>query len=158
MSCQNCFKDNIDAFEKATCVFSSRRRLVIFLLNVVLNIKDLWDHHCSCKKSCISQCLVCQFRLVYLNDDFDIYENSFDLYFLFTFPCHLYENLKRALLEIDSHFVCELINKKYFYTCKNWFDGKIERFRLVNCLDDHENNRINGFKNDLKIVLDQISK
>ena len=158
MSCQNCFKDNIDTFKKATCVFSSRRWLVIFLLNVVLNIKDLWDHYCSCKKSCISLCLVWQFRLVYLNDDFDIYENFFDLHFLFTFPCHLYENLKRALLEIDSHFVCELINKKYFYTCKNWFDGKIERFRLVNCLDDHKNNRINGIKNDLKIVLDQISK
>ena len=159
MSCQNCFKDNIDAFEKATCVFSSRRPLVIFLLNLVLNIKDLWERYCSCEKSCISPCLVCQFRLVYLNDDFDIYENSFDLHFLFTFHRHLYENLKRALLETDSHFVCKLINKKYFYTRKNWFDGKIERFYLANCLEDHENNRINGFKNnDLKIVLDQISK
>ena len=159
MSCQNCFKDKIDAFEKATCVFSSRRPLVIFLLNVVLNIKDLRDHYCSCEKSCISSCLVCQFQLLYLNYDFDIYENYFDLHFLFTFHCHLYENSKRALLEIDSHFVRELINKKYFYTCKNWFDGKIERFHLANCLDDHENNRINGIKNnDLKIVLDQISK
>ena len=41
MSCQNCFKDNIDAFEKAIIVFSSRRSLVIFLLDIVLNIKDL---------------------------------------------------------------------------------------------------------------------
>ena len=119
----------------------------------------MWERYCSCEKSCISPCLVCQFRLVYLNDDFDIYENSFDLHFLFTFYRHLYENLKRALLEIDSHFVCKLINKKYFYTRKNWFDGKIERFHLANCLEDHENNRINGFKNnDLKIFLDQISK
>ena len=124
MSCQNCFQDNIDAFEKATCVFSSRRPLVIFLLNVVLNIKDLWDRYCFCEKSCISPCFVCQFRLVYLNDDFDIYENFFDLHFLFTFHRHLYKNLKRAPLEIDSHFLCELINKKYFYTHKNWFDGK----------------------------------
>ena len=30
MSSQNCFKDNFDAFEKRTCVFSSRRSLVIF--------------------------------------------------------------------------------------------------------------------------------
>ena len=41
MSCQNCFKDNIEAFEKAIIVFSSRRSLVIFLLDIVLNIKDL---------------------------------------------------------------------------------------------------------------------
>ena len=128
MSCQNCFKDNIDAFEKATCVFSSRRPLVIFLLNVVLNIKDLWERYCSCEKSCISPCLVCQFRLVYLNDDFDIYENSFDLHFLFTFHRHLYENLKRALLEIDSHFVCKLINKKYFYTRKTGLTEKLNVF------------------------------
>ena len=55
--------------------------------------------------------------------------------------------------------MCELINKKYFYTCKNWFDRKTERFHLANCLDDHENNRINGIKNnDLKTVLDKITK
>ena len=128
MSCQNCFKDNIDALEKATCVFSSRGSLVIFLLNVVLNINDLRDRYCACEKSCISPCLVCQFRLVYLNDDFDIYENSFGLHFLFTFHRHLYENLKTALLEIDSHFVCELINKKYFYTRKTGLTEKLNVF------------------------------
>ena len=30
----------MDAFEKATCVFSSRQPMVIFILNVLFNIKD----------------------------------------------------------------------------------------------------------------------
>ena len=59
MSCQNCFKANIDAFEKATCVFSSRRPLVIFLLNMVLNIKDFRDRFCICKKDSDLPCLPC---------------------------------------------------------------------------------------------------
>ena len=46
MSCQNCFKDNIEAI----IVFSSRCSLVIFLLDRVLNIKDLKDRYCFCKK------------------------------------------------------------------------------------------------------------
>ena len=49
--------------------------------------------------------------------------------------------------------------KSIFTLVKTGLTEKIERFHLANCLDDHENNRINGIKNnDLKIVLDQISK
>ena len=97
--------------------------------------------------------------MVYLNDDYDIYKNSFDLHFLFTFHHHLYENLKRPLLEIDSHLVCELINRKYFYVCKDWFNGKTERFYLSNYLENYENSRINNIKkSDFKIVLEPISK
>ena len=114
MTCKNCFKDNIEAFEKATTVFSSRRPLVIFLLNVILNIKDLKDRYCFFKKSIVLPCFVCQFRMVYLNDDYDIYENSFDLHFLFTFHRHLYKNFKKLLLRTDSPLACELVNKKVF--------------------------------------------
>ena len=80
----NCFKDNSEGFEKATCQLGSRCSLVIFLLNVVLNIKDLWDRYCFCDKVSILPCLVCQFRTVYLNGDYDIYErSSFDYNHIF---------------------------------------------------------------------------
>ena len=145
----------MDAFEKATCVFSSCRPLVIFILNVLLNIKDFKNCLCICKKDFL--CLPCQFRMVYLNDDYDIYENSFNLHFLFVFHRHLYENLKRLLVEVEWHLACKLINKKYFYVHKDFFDGKIERFYLSDCLEDYENKKINYIKkNDLKIVLDKI--
>ena len=93
MTCQNCFKDNVDAFEKATFQFSSPRLLVIFLLNVALNVKDLWEHYCFCDKVGVLLCSVCQFQADYLNGKYDIYENSFDLNFLSNFDRHVYKNL-----------------------------------------------------------------
>ena len=111
MSCQNFFKNNMDAFEKATCVFSSRQPMVIFILNRLFNIKDFRDRFCICKKD--FSCLPCQFGMVYLNNDYDIYENSFNLQFLFVFHLHLYENLKRLLVEVESHLACKLINKVF---------------------------------------------
>ena len=145
----------MDAFEKATCVFSSCRPLVIFILNVLLNIKDFKNCLCICKKDFL--CLPCQFRMVYLNDDYDIYKNSFNFHFLFVFHRHLYKNLKRLLVEVESHLAYKLINKKYFYVRKDFFDGKIVRFYLSDCLEDYENKKINYIKKkDLKIALDKI--
>ena len=160
MTCENCFKNNINAFEKATQEFSSQRPMVIFLLSVLLNINDLRDRYCFCKKSSsILPCMVCQFRMVYLNDEFDIYKNCFDMHFLSTFHRHLYKNLKRVLLETDLHFVCELVHRKYFYTRKDWFNGKTERFYIPYCLENFRNKKINKIKNnDLKVVLEPILK
>ena len=129
--------------------------LVIFLLNVVLNVRDLWQSYCYCKKVS-TKCSVCQFRMVYLNDDYEIYENSFDLNFLSIFHDPVYKNLKR-LLNIDSHVVCQLINRKFYYSHKDWFDGKIKRFYLPYCLDVYVNNKINSIKNnEFKVVLDPL--
>ena len=90
--------------------------------------------------------------MVYLNDDHDIYENSFNLHFVFVFQCHLYEDLKRLLIEVESHLACKLINKKYFYVRKDFFDGKIERFYLLDCLEDYENKKINYIKKKKKKI------
>ena len=164
MSCQNCFKDDAEAFEKVTCQFRGRRLLVIFQLNVVLNVKDLWDRYCFCDKvgveSCsvfVPPCSVCQFRAVYLNDEYDIYENSFDLNFLSKFHSHVLRNLRCLLLETDCHITCQLINRKYFYTHKDWLDSSLEKFYLPYCLDIYENKKLNDIKkNDFKIVIDPI--
>ena len=130
MTCNNCFKDNADAFEKATCQFYSQCSLVIFLLNVVLNIKDLlfWEQYCFCEKvkNSVNRCSVCQIRIVYLNDEYKIYENSFALNFLSKFHTHLVKNLKCLLLKPDSHIACRLVNKTFCYVFKDWFDGKLE--------------------------------
>ena len=156
MTCQKCLKDNVEAFENATYQFHSRRSLVIFLLNVVLNVKDLWESYCFCDKVSFLPCSVCQFQAVYLNDKYDIYKNSFDLNFLLNFHSHVCKNLK-SLLEIDCHMACHLINKKYFYVHKDWFDGSLERFYLPYCLDIYGNRKIKDIKNnDFKIVLDPV--
>ena len=95
-----------------------------------------------------------QFRAVYLNDEYDNYKNSFDLNFLLNFHSHVCKNLK-SLLEIDCHMACHLINRKYFYVHKDWFDGSLEQFYLPYCLDIYKNRKINDIENnDFKIVLD----
>ena len=66
-------------------------------------------------------------RVVYLNDQPVIYENSFDMDFLLKFHQHLIKNLN-SLLEIECHFVCKVINEKYFYIVKDLFDGSKDYF------------------------------
>lgn len=97
MVCQNCDENNTESFEKATCGFDSRRSLVLFLLNVVLDIQEIWDKYCFCEK-CVVPCLVCQFRIAYLNDEYMIYENSFNLQFLADFR-QLAQKLKEVIAE-----------------------------------------------------------
>ena len=87
MSCKNCLQNDEESFERSTCIFRSRWSLVIFLLNVVLNIKELWEDYCYYEKLS-EKCSVCQFRMVYLND-FDLYEHSFDFNFLVNYRSHV---------------------------------------------------------------------
>ena len=92
-------------------------------------------------------------RVVYLNDQYEIYENSFNMDFLLKFHRHLIKNLN-SLLEIECHFVCKVINKKYFYILKDLFDGSKKHFYLSDCLNEFENKKINKIKNtDFKTVI-----
>ena len=126
--------------------------MVIFLLNVVLNIEKFCKDFCFCTDSKLI-CSVCQMRVVYLNDQYDIYENSFNIDFLLKFHQHLIKNLN-SLLEIEYRFVCKVINEKYFYILKDLFDGSKKHFYLSDCLNEFENKKINKIKNtDFKIVI-----
>ena len=67
---KNCFKDNEELFVKTVTEFEGCCSLVVFLLNVVLNITEIWERFCKCKK--ISDCcLVCEFRTTYKNYQYD---------------------------------------------------------------------------------------
>ena len=151
MACENCFVNKTEKFQKTTCILKSRQSLVLFLLKVVLNIEMFWVDFCYCTDSKLI-CSICQMRVVYLNDQYDIYENSFNMDFLSKFHHDLIANLN-SLFEIECHFVCKVINTKYFYTVKDFFDGHIKHFDLSDCLKEFENKRINRIKNNFKIVL-----
>ena len=84
MSCHRCFQDNKEAFDHATCIFSTRHDPVVFLLNILLNVKKEWLCFCYCE-STRGKCLACQFRNVYKDDEYEIYQNCFDLHFLAVF-------------------------------------------------------------------------
>ena len=139
-------------FRKYYAYLKSRQPLVIFLLNVLLNIEKFWNDFCFCTDHKLI-CPVCQMRVVYLNDQYDIYENSLILDFLLKFHQHLIKNLNN-LLEIECHFVWKVINKKYFYKIKDIFDGSKKHFYLSEYLNEFENMKINEIKsNDFEIVL-----
>ena len=49
MSCENCCQNDISDFRKKLCEFDNRRDMSIFLLNVVLNLKN--ECFCFCEGS-----------------------------------------------------------------------------------------------------------
>lgn len=99
----------------------------------------MWMDFCCCKIP-YKRCLVCQAKIYYLNYEYDIYENSFDLDFLVKLQANVRKNLLR-LLTVDSHFVCKLINTRYGCSHKDWFSGEVEKFYLPHCLDVYENKK-----------------
>ena len=95
--------------------------------------------------------------MLYWNDQYDLYENSFDLNFLLRFRDQVRRNLSKLLDIKDCHFACELINRQYFYSHKSWFDGQIEKFYIPYCLAIYENDKINTIKNnEFNIVIDPL--
>ena len=80
MAYKNCFKDNEELFAKTVTEFEGRCSFVVFLLNVVLNITEIWERFCKCEK--ISDCcLVCEFRITYKKYQYDIYKNLLNMDF-----------------------------------------------------------------------------
>ena len=156
-----CFKQNFEEFEKISTVFESQRPLVIFSLNILLNIEELWEKYWFCSSN-RERCLNCQFRKVYFDESlfqFEIYEHCFDLDFLFKFYDHFTYNLERLIKETDSHFVCELINKFFLYKNKCFFNGVTAPLSIEEASNFYEKNYIDFIlKNDFKIIVKDFKK
>ena len=111
------------------------------------------------RKTVKQTCLICQFRQVYFDDQFKLYEHCFDLNYLVRFHYHLTENLQRLLKETDTHFVCRLINKKFFYKNKNFFNGQTYCYSVEEALVFSEKTFIKSIeKNDFKIIVNDFNK
>ena len=152
MSCLNFLQVNNDPFHLKTRFFKSRQPLVVFSLNTVLNSKELFKGYCFCKNT-DAVCLVCQFKICYLNNEYDLYENCLNWDFLSGFHKRMCEHLKK-LVTLDNHVVCKLLNNKFYYIHKDWFTGEKEAFDLEDCLDFHENKKIEQIKNnEFKVVV-----
>ena len=73
------------------------------------------------------ECAVCQLKKLYVDDEFEIYRNCFDLTFLAIFHENLYASLEE-LFEMKKHVVCHLTFSKFKYIHYDWFTGKKIRF------------------------------
>ena len=122
MVCKNCLKDDNDLFEYKCNVFKDKHNLMLFLLNIVLNIQKIWEEYCVCDGEYI--CLVCQVNTIYKEYEYVIFQNCLNLDFLAKVRENICGNLNR-LLTLKSHFVCHIIYNKYQYQYKDWFTGDV---------------------------------
>ena len=56
----NSLQENIFAFDQKINNIQGRRPLVLFLLNIVLNSKEICKQYCFCRKT-MRKCFPCQF-------------------------------------------------------------------------------------------------
>ena len=131
MFCRNCFLFDQEKLEAQCCFFEDRHSLVLFLLNVILNIQKKWIDFGKCDRTKI--CSVCQCNIVYRKYQYVIYKNCLNLDFLAEVRENLHKNLSK-MIESNNHFLCEIINKKFCYKHKDWFNGNQVHYDLEHCL------------------------
>ena len=111
--CNNCFL--LDEFKLYSKVgfFESRKEMVIFMLNTMLNIQKYFLDFCKCDGNSI--CLVCEIGEIFnKNLTYEIYKNCLDLNLMSNIKENLQVQLNR-LLEKNDHFLCKILNEEYYY-------------------------------------------
>ena len=73
--------------------------------------------------------------------------------FLLKVKDNLHSNLFK-MVPTYNHFLCEIINKKYQYTHKDWFTVEYVSYDLDFCLTNYEQQKSKSIKDtDFKIVI-----
>ena len=154
-SCSNCFLFDADKLHAEIGYFKRRRDMVVFILNVILNIQEFFIEYCKCDGENI--CLLCEIEDMFKKTQFAVYDSSLNL----DFVNKVRENLHLKLLDLSeehNHFVCKVINEKYFCEDENWFSGKKSLFGLDYCLFQWEKYQFDRIKNNqLTVKVDNLS-
>ena len=74
--CKNCFLFDEEKLENAFYHFQDRHSLVLFMLNIILNVQEIWIEFCICDGSTI--CLPFQANICYREYQYNIYEYLFE--------------------------------------------------------------------------------
>lgn len=118
----NCFLFNEYKLHAKIVFFGKRQDMLIFILNVILNIKNYFLDHCKCNGENI--CQPCEIADIFNEETtYKILKNCFDLDLLSNVTENLHLNLNK-LLEKHDHFLCTVINERYHYYHKCFFTGK----------------------------------
>ena len=131
-NCTNCFNSN----SKKLSDFFEEASLIIFILNIVMNIEKTYGYYCSCKNQ--NQFLVCATATSFRDIQFGIYQHCLNFNRSSLVVVDLHCALKEKLKE-KNHFVCNIINNRYFYSCNNWFSGRKSIYSIDFCLEKWEN-------------------
>ena len=122
-NCTNWFRSYTEKIKKLfkEKAEEGRESLLILILTVVLNIPKMASYCCTCRYNYL--CLVCLCQKRFTNSQYMLYQHSLDFY-----PLHpIVSDLTSCMCTLscsDHHFVCLVLNTKYYYTMENWFSGK----------------------------------
>ena len=102
--------------------------MVLFLLKVVLNIEKYYKDFCVCKEGTVT-CYFCVVARVYEGASYQLFEKFLNLDFLIKFKARLYGTIC-FLQEQNSHFVCTILEKEFYYKQKCFFSGNNVKISL----------------------------
>ena len=143
--CTNCFRSNTKKIKKLFKEKADERResLLTLVLTAVLNIPKMASYYWTCHYNCL--CLVCLCQKEFTNSQYILHQCSIDFY-----PLHpIVSDLMSCMCTLscmDHHFVCSVLNTKYYYTAENWFSVKKAIFSIPEVLkrweDSYYRNRV----------------
>ena len=132
-NCNNCFSPNPAKLEELfkIAVNQGRKPFLIMILNIILNIEKTCSYYCFCKNK--RQCLICATASSFKDVQYGLYQHSLDFNQSNLVVVDLHSALKE-ILEENNHFVCSVINNKFYYSSDNWFSGEKTVFTIEQCL------------------------
>ena len=156
-ACKNCFLYNEINLHAKVGFFETRKDLVLFLLNIVLNIKDLFIDNCKCDGENI--CQPCSMGEIFNEKTvYEIYKNCLNLDFLSKIKEKLHLNMC-TLFDKKDDFLCKIINKKFNYYHKCMFTGTDVYPDLFVVYSEWEKIKIKELvTNDAKVIVSNFFK
>ena len=156
VGCKNCFLFDADKLNSKVGYFNTQRDMLVFLLNVVMNIKVHGLKFCKCNRVI---CEPCQIANIFKEEiTFKLYENCFNLDLLNKVKENLHIHLIN-LLEKKDHFLCKIINDKYYYVHRCYFTGKTITKDVYSAVLEWESSQIKEIKNNnSRVTVENIFK
>ena len=109
----------------------------------------MFGFYCFCSTK--GKCSICLTSEKFKGKHYLLYQNCLD----FKQDDKIVGNLLKVLkdlVSLNNHFVCGLINQKYYYATQNWFSGKL--FFLLNTVSKNGRCHLNIAKrHQIKIIL-----
>lgn len=151
-ACNNCYLFDQLKLHAKVGFFKARKHMVIFILNVLLNIENLHFDFCACTDESI--CYPCFLADIYDEDQvYAVYKNCLDLDFLSRFKEDLHTHLCR-LFDAKSHFLCQIITEQLYNRHKCFFTGYIVNIKVETAYQEWEKIKINEIiKKDAKVII-----
>lgn len=93
-------------------------------------------YYCFCEYK--KRCLVCTCAFHFKNVQYGFYQHSIEFSHSNLLIADLVSCLS-TICDFNSHFVCAIINTKYYYCAENWLSGKKAIYTIEEVLEKWEN-------------------